>query len=112
MESLGERLTYVLEIRHLNPNKLSIMANIHASTIKNYLINKGNPDNDKLDKISKALDISSEWLKNGVGDMGVGDSIKKENPQQNDESLKDRMIAYLMKDNEELRQRLKDRNNN
>ena len=77
MKNLGERISHVMKIKGLNPNKLSILAEVHASTIKNYRDNIGKPDHTKLDKIASILDISKEWLLNGTGEMEISNYINK-----------------------------------
>lgn len=77
MENLGERIVYAMNIRGVNPNRLAVLSGIHASTVKNYISNATKPDGLKLDKIAEVLDVSKEWLKEGIGEM---EADKKENP--------------------------------
>lgn len=67
MNSIGDRLEYHIKKKNLNPNKLSKLTGIHATTIKNYIKNIGTPDSLKLDKVAEALDINIEWLISGEG---------------------------------------------
>ncbi|MDI9310454.1 MAG: helix-turn-helix transcriptional regulator [Limnohabitans sp.] len=68
MNSIGERLTYAINIKGLNANKVSLMTKIHATTVNNYMKNKGKPDLIKLEKISKIICVDFDWLING-GDI-------------------------------------------
>lgn len=67
MDSIGERLLFKMTEKGLNPNKIAIKSGIHPTTIKNYISNKGIPDNLKLDKVAEVLDIDSKWLLTGEG---------------------------------------------
>jgi len=69
METFGSRLKYVIELKQLNPNKVSKLAGIHATTIKNYMTDSVKPDNLKLDIVSKVIGVSKNWLLTGEGEI-------------------------------------------
>jgi len=71
METIGKRLSYIIEIQKTNPNKISLGTKIHASTIKNYITDQGKPDNLKLDIIADFLNIDRNWLREGIGDFEI-----------------------------------------
>lgn len=83
MKTIGERLRFAIENKGLNPNKVSVQTNVHPTTIKNYLDNKGKPDSLKLDKIASFLDVDYNWLLSGEGDMvkEKGAGYVKESPK-------------------------------
>lgn len=71
MNSIGERLTYVINTKGLNANKISILSKIHATTVNNYMKNKGKPDLLKLEKISKIIGVNYDWLITGDDSVGI-----------------------------------------
>jgi transcriptional regulator with XRE-family HTH domain len=92
MENLGRRIEQIMQKRGLNPNRLALMTGIHPTTIKNYLKGVGKPDVTKLDKIAEKLDISSDWLKTGLGES---DSPKNKIPNSLEYGIKDKLISVL-----------------
>jgi len=78
MKTIGSRLSHVIELKNTNPNKISVGTDIHASTVKNYILDKGKPDNLKLDKIADFLGVQRDWLKSGTGNMELSDYDQNE----------------------------------
>jgi len=78
MENLGQRIVYAMNIRRLKANRLAVLSGIHASTVKNYISNATKPDSLKLDKIAEVLDVSKQWLKEGIGEMELSKYESKE----------------------------------
>jgi len=99
MENLGERMVYLMKRKGLNPNKLGVLSSIHPSTIKNYVENKGKPDNLKLDKIAEVLGISKDWLKYGIGEMELSEYDKKEYLSKVEESSSNYGPELITKEN-------------
>ena len=69
MESIGGRILKAMNNAGMNPNKLAISSGLHASTISSYISNKRKPNKSKLYLISSALNVNSEWLIYGIGEM-------------------------------------------
>ena len=112
MDTIGDRLQYAIRLKGLNANKLSILTGVHASTIKNYIDNKGKPDFLKLEKISSTLDINHDWLITGMGNYSdlkgekVVSNILIDNDLTRLLSQKDEKIISLSKENEMLREKI------
>lgn len=61
-EIFSKKLKAILEIKKIKPNELSIMTGIPKSGISQYLSGKIVPKYQNLDKIAKALNVSTIWF--------------------------------------------------
>ena len=67
-EKFSERLNAALEMRNMKAAELSRKTNIPAAVISQYRSGRYKPMQDRVDIISKALDVSPAWL------MGLSDT--------------------------------------
>lgn len=112
MDTIGERLQYIIRLKGLNANKVSLLTGLHASTIKNYIDNKGKPDFLKLEKISNELHVNYDWLISGKGNFSdsLDEKTKLTNKLDSDLTIllnqKDEKINSLSKEIEMLREKI------
>lgn len=69
MDSIGERLAYVIDNIGISRYRIATDLNIGKSTITNYLNNLTKPDSSKLDAICNYLNINKTWLLTGKGEI-------------------------------------------
>lgn len=62
-ETMGHRIALVMNKRGMNGNQLAIKAGITRQSVSVYLRGISKPGNGNLEKISKALGVSTQWLK-------------------------------------------------
>lgn len=67
-DKFSERLNAALEMRNMKAAELSRKTNIPAAVISQYRSGRYKPMQDRVDIISKALDVSPAWL------MGLSDN--------------------------------------
>ncbi|OWP82732.1 hypothetical protein BWK59_14275 [Flavobacterium davisii] len=111
MDTIGERLQFIIRLKGLNANKVSLSTGLHASTIKNYIDNKGRPDFLKLEKISNELQVNYDWLVSGKGNHSDSfEKTKLTNKLDSDLTIllnqKDEKINSLSKEIEMLREKI------
>lgn len=72
MAKFSERLCEALQLKNMSAAELSRKIGVHEGTISNYKKGVYEPKQRRLEKISKALNVSIPWL------MGYDVSIKDE----------------------------------
>lgn len=60
--TIGERLSEALTKKGMKQAELCRRAGVHSSSMSLYLSGGYEPKQDKVYKMAKALDVSSEWL--------------------------------------------------
>ena len=60
--SIGARLGYAMNRRGLNQTELAKKSGIHQALISRYISGKSGVSTNALYQLSKALDVSTDWL--------------------------------------------------
>lgn len=94
METIGFRVKKLIENKGVTAYEVAAKTGISESTLSRIISKDSKPNLRNSEILAEYFEVSKQYLLTGVGDMEV---IKKENPQQNDESLKDKMIALMEK---------------
>lgn len=69
MESLGERIKKVMEVRGKNQTEFAATLGISSAAISQMISGKSGASNGTLFRISDVFNINLEWLKTGEGNM-------------------------------------------
>lgn len=78
MESLGERIKKVMEVRGKNQTEFAATLGISSAAISQMISGKSGASNGTLFRISDVFGINLEWLKTGEGNMEKALPLKKE----------------------------------
>ncbi|MDE6926170.1 MAG: helix-turn-helix domain-containing protein [Acetatifactor sp.] len=84
MDTLGERLNYARKSNGYTQNSLAESIGVSRGVIFNLEKNKTVPQAIVINAICRALNVNSEWLMNGVGEMRKG-----EDPARSDKVLRE-----------------------
>lgn len=99
MNSIGERLGYILNKEGISNYKLATDLHIGKSTITNYLNNKTKPDSSKLDAICSYLKIKKQWLLTGEGEIyNETNALVEKKETECDETIKELIEAIKRRD--------------
>ena len=78
MESLGERIRKVMEVRGKNQTEFAATLGISSAAISQMISGKSGASNGTLFRISDVFSINLEWLKTGKGNMEKALPLKHE----------------------------------
>lgn len=69
LETLSERLEYIMESQNLNNTTFSKLINVSKSHVGKIINGQNKPSISLIDKICLELCINKEWLLNGTGEI-------------------------------------------
>ena len=92
--STSKRLKEIMSIKQLKQKDIVEMTKIPKSAISNYIKGYREPRQDRIDLLSKALNVSPAWL------MGFDVPIDREK-ELTQEYEKEKIITFIKKLNEE-----------
>lgn len=78
MESLGERIKKVMEVRGKNQTEFAATLGISSAAISQMISGKSGASNGTLFRISDVFNINLEWLRTGEGNMEKALPLKRE----------------------------------
>lgn len=84
METLGERLTYARRNSGYTQNSLAESIGVSRGVIFNLEKNKTVPQTIVINAICQTLNVNSDWLMDGIGEMR-----KQEDPARSDKVLRE-----------------------
>ena len=79
--SFSERLLLAMTMRDISQTKLAQLSGINKSLICDYLKNRYVAKQDKLDRLSKALNVSPVWLMGYSCEIDGSEIQKKDDPK-------------------------------
>lgn len=62
MEKVSRRLEQAMTMKDITAAELSRLTGISKSSLSRYMSGDYNPNNDKLEKLSRALNVNEAWL--------------------------------------------------
>lgn len=62
MEKVSRRLEQAMAMKDITAAELSRLTGISKSSLSRYMSGDYNPNNDKLEKLSRALNVNEAWL--------------------------------------------------
>lgn len=83
--NFSHRLMEAMVRKGINQKELSEIASVPQGAISNYCNDKGMPSSEVLYRLSKALDVSMEWLI-------AGETIQYNDPSGQDTHWRDRAL--------------------
>lgn len=97
MDKVNRRLEQAMNFRLMTAADLSRITGISKSSISRYMSGEYNPNSEKLDKISKALNVNEAWLLgyDGIEMERESDEEREQRSRTIEEDMSDMMLKKL-----------------
>lgn len=76
METIGERIKMIRKEKGLTQQRFAAELGLKQNTIATYEMNRTAPSDRTISDICRHFRVSEEWLRTGIGDMIVEDSVR------------------------------------
>lgn len=97
MDKVNRRLEQAMNFRLMTAADLSRITGISKSSISRYMSGEYNPNSEKLDKISRALNVNEAWLLgyDGIEMERESDEAREQRSKTIEEDMSDMMLKKL-----------------